>query len=60
MKEDLIVRLLKDEQAGLALESLRKPNLANSFEYGYRCGITMGLEIAMNKIVKLHQEEENE
>ena len=51
------VRLLDQEQAAFALEALKKPNLGSDFEYGYRCGIVLGMEIAKNKFISLLDEE---
>jgi len=54
------VRLLTEEQATFALEALKKPNLGNDFEYGYRCGVVLGMEIAKNKFINLLNEEKNQ
>jgi len=54
------VRLLEQEQANFALEALKKPNLGNDFEYGYRCGVVLGMEIAKNKFINLLNEEKNQ
>lgn len=58
MTPEEILRLLKNEQAGFALEALKRPNLGNDFEYGYRSGIVAGLEIAMGKIINIFKEDE--
>lgn len=57
MLDENFVRRLEDEQANFAVEALKKPNLGNSFEYGYRCGIVLGLEVAKNKYIELLNEE---
>jgi len=54
------VRLLEQEQANFALEALKKPNLGNDFEYGYRCGVVLGMEISKNKFISLLDEEKNQ
>jgi len=57
MLEATFVRLVEQEQAKFAVEALRKPNLCNSFEYGYRSGIVTGMEIAKNQFIDLLNEE---
>lgn len=60
MNESALLRLLKEEQAKFSIEALRRPSNGSEFEYGYRCGLVAGLEVAMNKIIESVKEEENE
>lgn len=53
------VRLLDQEQATFAVEALKKPNLGNDFEYGYRCGVILGMERAKNMFIGLLDEEKH-
>lgn len=60
MNEQEVMRLLKQEQANFALEAMKKPTNGTEFEYGFRCGVVTGLELAFNKIVEIFTKEKND
>jgi hypothetical protein len=54
--EQLLNRL-KAEQASYALEALRKPGTKTEFEFGHRCGYLVGLDKAIDILLKALDEE---
>ena len=57
--ETSLLNRLKAEQASFALESLKKPQNRDTFEYGYRVGVVAGYEAALNVLFSLLDEEKN-
>ena len=57
--ETSLLNRLKAEQASFALESLKKPQNRDTFEYGYRVGTVNGYEAAINILLSILDEERN-
>jgi hypothetical protein len=57
--ETPLLNRIKAEQAAFALESLRRPQNRDTFEYGYRVGVVAGYEAALNVLLTLLDEEKN-
>ncbi len=57
--ETALLNRLKAEQASFALESLKRPQNRDAFEYGYRVGVVSGYETAINVLLSLVSEEKN-
>lgn len=57
--ETRLLNQLKSEQAKFALESLKRPQNRDTFEYGYRVGVVAGYEAALNVLLSLLDEEKN-
>jgi hypothetical protein len=60
---DPIIVALKNEQARVAMEFFSRPPKSNeiAFDYGYALGVYHGLDLAVNRILKLYRDDrENE
>jgi hypothetical protein len=57
--ETRLLNKLKGEQATFALESLKRPQNRDTFEYGYRVGVVAGYEAALTVLLSLLDEEKN-
>lgn len=55
--ETRLLNRLKDEQTTFAVESLKRPQQRDTFEYGYRVGVMAGYEAAINLLLTLLDEE---
>lgn len=60
MNEKRILNALKQQQAAYALQTLQRPANKDAFEYGQRCGVIEGYEHAINLVIKLVKEEEDD
>ena len=57
MTETQILARLKDEQARYALQALKQPASKTEFEYGHRCGVVAGLDLAVATLLKMVEDE---
>lgn len=57
--ETQLLNRLKTRQAEFALESLRRPNMRDTFEYGYRVGVVAGYDAALEVLLQLLDEEKH-
>jgi hypothetical protein len=57
--EDVLLHRLKAAQASFALESLKRPQNRDSFEYGYRVGVVSGYDAALDILLSMLDEEKN-
>jgi hypothetical protein len=57
--EDVLLHRLKAAQASFALESLKRPQNRDSFEYGYRVGVVSGYDAALDVLFTILEEEKN-
>jgi hypothetical protein len=57
--EDVLLNRLKAAQASFALESLKRPQNRDSFEYGYRVGVVSGYDAALHVLFTILEEEKN-
>ena len=48
---------LKAAQAAFVSEALNRPQEKNAFEYGFRCGVNEGYNLALKELLKLNEEE---
>ena len=55
--ETKLLNRLKESQSAFALESLKRPQTRDSFEYGYRVGMVAGYEAAINVLLSIVDEE---
>lgn len=55
--EQRMLNALKAQQAEFALEGLKRPQLRDAFEYGYRTGMVNGYEAAINTLLELLKDE---
>jgi hypothetical protein len=51
---------LKAEQEAIASAALRTPSARDTFEYGRVCGMYAGLERAIEVLMKLNREEDDD
>jgi len=59
MLETKLLNALKQEQSAYALQGLMQPNQRDAFEYGHRAGTVAGLEKAINILINLLKEDED-
>lgn len=57
--EARLLNTLKVKQQEFALESLKRPQNRDTFEYGYRVGVVAGYEAAINVLLAILDEERN-
>ena len=57
--EAQLLNNLKVKQQEFALESLKRPQNRDTFEYGYRVGVVAGYEAAINVLLAILDEERN-
>ncbi len=57
--EAQLLNTLKVKQQEFALESLKRPQNRDAFEYGYRVGVVAGYEAAINVLLAILDEERN-
>jgi len=57
--EAQLLNNLKVKQTEFALESLKRPQNRDTFEYGYRVGVVAGYEAAINVLLAILDEERN-
>ena len=57
--EAALLNRLKTAQTEFAVESLRRPQNRDAFEYGYRVGTVNGYEAAINILLSILDEERN-
>ena len=57
--ETKLLNRIKTAEADFALESMKKPQNRDAFEYGYRVGVVAGYEAALNILFSLLDEEKN-
>ena len=57
--ETLLLNRLKAAQTEFAVESLKRPQNRDAFEYGYRVGTVNGYEAAINVLLSILDEERN-
>lgn len=57
--EAQLLNTLKVKQQEFALESLKRPQNRDTFEYGYRVGVVAGYEAAINVLLAILDEERN-
>jgi hypothetical protein len=57
--ETKLLNRLKAEQQRFSVDSLRRPQERDAFEYGYRVGVVAGYEAAINSLLKLLEEEKS-
>ena len=57
--ETVLLNRLKAAQASFALESLKRPQNRDSFEYGYRVGVVSGYDAALDVLFTILEEEKN-
>ena len=50
---------LKSAQANYSLQTLQRPANKDLFEYGHRCGVVEGYELAINIVLSLLKEEKD-
>jgi hypothetical protein len=56
---DRLLASLKSQQQTFALESLKRPQNRDAFEYGYLVGVVAGYEASLNVLLSLLDEEKN-
>ena len=54
---DRLLASLKSQQQTFALESLKRPQNRDAFEYGYRVGVVAGYDAAIKLLLDLINEE---
>jgi hypothetical protein len=54
-----LLNRLKASQQSFALEALKRPQVRDAFEYGYRAGVVAGYDHALNVLLTLLDEEKN-
>jgi hypothetical protein len=57
--ETVLLNRLKAAQASFALESLKRPQNRDTFEYGYRVGVVSGYDAALDVLFTILEEEKN-
>jgi hypothetical protein len=57
--ETALLNRLKASQIEFSVESLRRPQNRDAFEYGYRVGTVNGYEAAINILLSMLDEERN-
>jgi hypothetical protein len=57
--EAQLLNTLKVKQQEFALESLKRPQNRDAFEYGYRVGVVAGYDAAINVLLAILDEERN-
>ena len=57
--ETVLLNRLKAAQASFALESLKRPQNRDAFEYGYRVGVVSGYDAALDVLFTILEEEKN-
>ena len=57
--ETRLLNRLKAAQTEFAVESLKRPQNRDAFEYGYRVGTVNGYEAAINILLSILDEERN-
>lgn len=57
--EAMLLNRIKTAQADFAMESMRKPQNRDAFEYGYRVGVVAGYEAALTILYTLLDEEKH-
>jgi hypothetical protein len=57
--ESKLLDRLMTKQADFALESLKRPQNRDTFEYGFRVGVVNGYEAAINVLLSILDEERN-
>ena len=57
--ETKLLNRIKTAQADFALESMKKPQNRDAFEYGYRVGVVAGYEAAINILLAIVDDEKN-
>jgi len=57
--ETVLLNRLKAAQASFALESLKRPQNRDAFEYGYRVGVVSGYDAALDVLFIILEEEKN-
>lgn len=57
--ETRLLNRLKTAQTEFAVESLKRPQNRDAFEYGYRVGMVAGYEASVNLLLNLFDEEKN-
>lgn len=60
MNEKRLLNELKRRQAEYALSTLQRPANKDLFEYGHRCGVVEGYELAINEVIRLVKEENDD
>lgn len=60
MNEKRLLNELKRKQADYALQTLQRPANKDLFEYGRHCGVVEGYEFAINAILNLLKEENDD
>jgi hypothetical protein len=58
LAEQLLARL-KSQQSTFALESLKRPQNRDTYQYGYLVGVVAGYEASLNVLLTLLDEEKN-
>jgi hypothetical protein len=58
--EAQLLNNLKVKQQEFALESLKRPQNRDTFEYGYRVGVVAGYETAINLLLDLVNKERDD
>lgn len=56
---DRLLAGLKSQQQEFALESLKRPQNRDTYQYGYLVGMVAGYEAALNVLLTLLDEEKN-
>lgn len=54
-----LLNRLKASQQSFALDALKRPQVRDAFEYGYRVGVVAGYDAAMNVLLQILDEEKN-
>lgn len=57
--ETKLLNRLKTAQGEFAMESMKRPQNRDAFEYGYRVGVVAGYEAAINVLLSMLDEEKN-
>ena len=57
--EAVLLNRLKASQASFALESLKRPQNRDAFEFGYRVGVVSGYDAALDVLFTILEEEKN-
>ena len=58
--ENKLLTALKTAQVDFATGALRTPSKCDAFEYGQRCGHMSGLETAINILINLLKDEQDD